>query len=328
MKYPKNKIEMVKIMRTIRKVLCAIVATVAAVVSANAVTTIKDTVTIADGFVIPISIMIPDGQGPFPVYFNVHGGGWLGGTKTEVPAASLAPAASEMCDNLGIVMVGLGYRCMDQNGNFDKAMADVMESYQWVKERAKRFKCDFSNVGFSGGSAGTPISALAAQLIPECSVYVGINGIYDFTALSERTFANANNNKRAKFEKERAVRYKLYTPEEKHKASAIFFLKENPPASLFIHGDADKTIEYTQSVNFAKAINKQGGEAFVVIHPQVGHAFYKIWNPDLYRKSTEAVMEHLIKYFKLQNPNREGVKKAVEKSLSTTKNKKKVTKGA
>ena len=143
----------------------------------NAATIIKDTVKIADGFVIPISIMVPDGEGPFPVYFNVHGGGWLGGTKTQVPNASFAPAAAEMCDNLGIVMVGMGYRCMDQNGDFDKAMDDVMDSYKWLKKRAKQFKCDFKKVGFAGGSAGTPISALAAQLIPECSVYVGINGI-------------------------------------------------------------------------------------------------------------------------------------------------------
>ncbi len=289
----------------------------------NAATIIKDTVKIADGFVIPISIMVPDGEGPFPVYFNVHGGGWLGGTKTQVPNASFAPAAAEMCDNLGIVMVGMGYRCMDQNGDFDKAMDDVMDSYKWLKKRAKQFKCDFKKVGFAGGSAGTPISALAAQLIPECSVYVGINGIYDFTAVSDRKFANANVNKRAKFEKERAIKYKLYTPEEQRRASAIFFLKKNPPASLFIHGDADKTIEYTQSLNFAKAIKEYGGTASVMIHPNTGHAFYKVWNPDLYRKSTDAVMEHLIKYFNIKNANKEGVRKAVEKTLRDVKGKSK-----
>ncbi len=303
------------------KMLCAVFAVLSSVTVVNASTIIKDTVKIADGFVIPINIMVPDAKGPFPVYFNVHGGGWLGGTRTEVPNASMAPAAAEMCDNLGIVMVGIGYRCMDQNGDFDKAMDDVMDSYKWVKERANRFKCDFSKVGFTGGSAGTPLSALAAQLIPECSVYVGINGIYDFTALSDRTFANAEVNKRAKFEKERAIKYKLYTPKEQRRASAIFFLKKNPPASLFIHGDADKTIEYTQSVNFAKAINEHGGTAFVLIHPNTGHAFYKIWNPDLYRKSTEAVMEHLVKYFNIKNANKDGVRKAVEKTLEKTKGK-------
>ena len=290
-------------------------------VELNAAKTIKDIVKVVDGFEIPITIMVPDGDGPFPVYFNVHGGGWLGGTKTKVPNASMAPAAAEMCDNLGIVMVGLGYRCLDQNGDFDKAMDDVMDSYKWVKKRAKKFKCDFKKVAFGGGSAGTPISALAAQWIPECNVYIGINGLYDFTAISNRTFANAQVDKRAKFEKERAIKYKFYTPEEQRRASAIFFLKKNPPASLFIHGDADKTIEYTQSVNFAKAIKEHGGEAFVLIHPNTGHAFYKIWNPDLYRKSTEAVLEHLIKFFDIKNPNREGVRKAVEKNLERTKGK-------
>lgn len=310
-------------MKQISKFLCTAFLIVVGCMSAQASTIIKDTVKVVDGFVIPITIMIPDGDGPFPVYFNVHGGGWLGGTKTEVPNASLPPAAAEMCDNLGIVMVGCGYRCMDQNGDFDKAMKDVMDSYKWVKKRAKRFKCNFKKVGFTGGSAGAPISALAAQWIPECSVYVGINGIYDFTAVSDRNFANANVSKRAKFEKERAIKYKLYTPEEQRRASAIFFLKKNPPASLFIHGDADKTIEYTQSVNFAKAINEHGGIASVLIYPNTGHAFYKIWNPELYRKSTEAVMEHLVKYFNLKNANKEGVRKAVEKTLEKAEGKSK-----
>ncbi len=289
----------------------------------NAATIIKDIVKVADGFEIPISIMVPDGDGPFPVYFNVHGGGWLGGTKTKVPNASLGAAAAEMCDNLGIVMVGLAYRCMDQNGDFDKAMEDVMDSYKWVKERAKQFKCDFNKVGFGGGSAGTPISALAAQWIPECSVYVGINGIYDFTAVPRNRYENADENKRAKFEKERAIKYKLYTPEEQRRASAIFFLKKNPPASLFIHGDADKTIDYKQSVNFAKAINEHGGTASVLIHPNAGHAFYKIWNADLYRKSSNAVMEHFVKYFNIKNANKEGFRKAIEKTLRDAKGKSK-----
>lgn len=277
----------------------------------NAATTIKDTVKVADGFVIPISIMVPDGDGPFPVYFNVHGGGWLGGTKTQVPNASFAPAATEMCDNLGIVMVGLGYRCMDQNGDFDKAMDDVMDSYEWVKKRAKQFKCDFRKVGFTGGSAGTPISALAAQLIPECSVYVGINGIYDFTVVSERSFANADVNKRVKFERERAIKYKLYTPEEQRRASAIFFLKKNPPASLFIHGDADKTIEYTQSLNFAKAIKEHGGTASVVVHPNTGHAFIRFGTPIFIAQALMRLWNILLSISTL----RMLIKKALEKLL-------------
>ena len=308
-------------MKLISKTFCTVFLALVCSVNINAFTIIKDTVKVVDGFIIPITVMVPDAEGRFPVYFNVHGGGWLGGTKTQVPNASLPPAAAEMCDNLGIVMVGLGYRCMDQNGDFDKAMDDVMDSYRWVKERASRFKCDFKKVGFTGGSAGTPISALAAQWIPECSVYVGINGIYDFTAVSNRTFANAEVNKRAKFEKERAIKYKLYTPEEQHRASAIFFLKKNPPASLLIHGDADKTIEYTQSVNFANAIKEHGGTASALIHPGVGHAFYKIWNPDLYRKSTEAVMEHLVRYFDIKNADKNGVRKAVEMTLERAKGK-------
>lgn len=43
-----------------------------------------DVVMTVEGIEIPILNITPsEGKGPFPVVYNVHGGGWNGGTKTK-----------------------------------------------------------------------------------------------------------------------------------------------------------------------------------------------------------------------------------------------------
>jgi hypothetical protein len=52
-----------------------------------------------NGTDIPIKVLTPDkGSGPFPVIYHVHGGGWNGGTQTEVPPAGLPPESVFFAD--------------------------------------------------------------------------------------------------------------------------------------------------------------------------------------------------------------------------------------
>jgi acetyl esterase/lipase len=54
---------------------------------------------VVKGISIPIKIMMPSqGKGLFPVVYDVHGGGWNGGTATEVPPPSLPPDSKILCD--------------------------------------------------------------------------------------------------------------------------------------------------------------------------------------------------------------------------------------
>lgn len=83
----------------------------------------RDIALTVNGMEIPILIITPkSGKGPFPVVYHVHGGGWNGGTETVVPPASVPPEAKFLSDELGIVYVGLAYRCKVQKGTFKLAM--------------------------------------------------------------------------------------------------------------------------------------------------------------------------------------------------------------
>ena len=92
----------------------------------------RDVVMTVNGIEIPILIVTPSsGKGPFPVVYHVRGGGWNGGTETVVPPASVPPEAKFLSDELGIVYVGLAYRCKVQHGTFQLAMDDLRASIQW-----------------------------------------------------------------------------------------------------------------------------------------------------------------------------------------------------
>ncbi|SDS58786.1 Por secretion system C-terminal sorting domain-containing protein [Polaribacter sp. KT25b] len=193
-----------------------------------------------------------------PVHFWVHGGGWSGGTP-EASAGSYSPHGEYLAENLGIATLGIGYRCSGSSGTFSLAMEDIAAAYQWALDNADTYNFDMTKVFFSGGSAGTPLAALASQQLPNVIGFIGFNGIYDFVN-DAGDFGVGN-------------WYKQNVPSETAN-SPIFNLRTPPPATIMMHGDADTTISYTQSTLFADAINANGGQAEAVIYPGEVHAFF------------------------------------------------------
>jgi len=157
--------------------------------------TIEDVATKAGEYNIPIKICVPDqSNGKLPVMFFVHGGGWNGGDDKEVPEAQIPADCDFLCDQMGIIYVGLAYRCKGNKGTFHLALQDLEASIKWFEERADKFNADLSRIGFSGGSAGTTLSAVLAQRYPNCKVYIGREGMYNvldlyFVQFSQYTVA-------------------------------------------------------------------------------------------------------------------------------------------
>ena len=85
-----------------------------------------------DGYDIPIRIKLPKKTtGKNPVYFFVHGGGWNGGDAKNVPPARLHNDVNYLADQLGVIYVGLAYRCKGNYATFSDAIEDLEASVQW-----------------------------------------------------------------------------------------------------------------------------------------------------------------------------------------------------
>lgn len=214
---------------------------------------------------IPLEISIPKSKDtsislePTPVVFWVHGGAWTGGTLEE-SYPSQGTFSNYLVQNAGVAVVGVAYRCKGSLGNFTEAMEDVESAVQWVRDNAEAYNIDVNKMGFAGGSAGGPLSALQAQRTPEALLYVGFNGIFDFTLDDNSSFGGGNN-------------YGQRNPDAAYN-SASKNIRENPPYTLLLHGSEDTTIDPLQSEKFGESIVAEGGIADVKIYDGEVHSFF------------------------------------------------------
>jgi len=280
---------------------------VLAVLSASASQETNAIARVVKGISIPIKIMTPSqGKGPFPVVFNVHGGGWNGGTATEVPPPSLPPDSKILCDKLGIIYVGLAYRCKAE-GTFQDAMEDLSASIAWFEARADQFHADTNRIGLTGGSAGTPLSALLAEEMPACKTYVGLFGVYDFLNNTNSLFPDA----------EASKIYGLETPEAKRAGSAYYNLRAHPPATLLFHGAHDILINPQQSVRFGDKLKAQGAVVEVTIYPNANHGYYSPRNPEEFKDSTLKIAKLYSQYLTQTPFDSAGLATELDKMLAS-----------
>lgn len=227
------------------------------------------TITLPDGKSLDLDMRIvrPKTGGPFPVVFYVHGGAWATGSKAQFTHESYVLA------DHGIAGVRMEYRWKSQGGVFTNVIGDVLDAIDFVRQRKDKLNLDFTRVGLAGGSAGGHLSAIAAQLTPECICYDGFNGLYDALDRNEGRFGGGD--------------YTGTTDEEKKRASAIYLIKTPPPDTFLYHGTADTTIDIKQSYRFAEAIRNKGGKAEVLAYEGVGHGFF---NKDPYETATTGAL--------------------------------------
>ena len=97
---------------------------------------------------VPVRIYWPSGNGPFPVVFYVHGGGWvIANLDTyDTSARALTNAAQA-------IVVSTHYRQAPEH-KFPAAHDDVYAVYRWTAENVKSLNGDPSRIAVAGESAG------------------------------------------------------------------------------------------------------------------------------------------------------------------------------
>jgi len=278
------------------------------VLTSAAQKTIDTIATKAGGYDIPIRIKLPKNTtGNNPVYFFVHGGGWNGGTPTTVPPARLSTDANYLADQLGIIYVGLAYRCKGNNATFTDAIQDLEASVQWFFENADTFNADLTRIGFGGSSAGSTLAAIMAQKYKNCKLLVGAEGMYNLVEHSEE---------RSTFPSQKARElYGLATEEESEKASAFYNLRKKPPSTLLLNGKEDTLCHYSQTEKFAKQIKKKGGNVKVVLYDNINHTCLNASYPEVLKNSVLEIANLFIEEFQLENTNMNKIEVLLDKRL-------------
>ncbi len=103
-----------------------------------------------------LDVCVPSGKGPFPAALLVHGGGWIGGDRTQAANALVRPLT-----DAGIAWIAVGYRLAPQH-RYPAQVEDVEAAIRWTKANGARFGIDAKRLALVGESAGGHLVAAAA----------------------------------------------------------------------------------------------------------------------------------------------------------------------
>jgi acetyl esterase len=104
-----------------------------------------------------VLLYTPDREGPLPVYFNVHGGGFIKGHPEGDDAF-----CQRVSQELGVLVVNIDYRLAPEYPcPMDKE--DVYDVIQYLHDNPDEFGIDPDRLAVGGHSAGANISAVIAK---------------------------------------------------------------------------------------------------------------------------------------------------------------------
>jgi acetyl esterase/lipase len=218
-----------------------------------------------------------------PVVIQIHGGGWVIGSKEDQGR----PIALQMAAH-GWVCVLPNYR-LSPRGTFPEHIVDLKMVIGWVRQHIADFGGDPSFVAVTGGSAGGHLVALVAlsQNDPDyqpgfeavdTSVQAAVPyyGVYDVT----NELGTRYGRQRLRSLLERMVFKKRYAddPEVFRRASPVLRVAENAPDEIppffVIHGSHDSLVPVAEGRLFVERLRARS-EATVVYAelPGAQHAF-------------------------------------------------------
>jgi len=210
---------------------------------------------------------------PLPTVIFIHGGGWTGGTKEGRDLGGVIPYL-----DMGMNVVNVEYR-LARVAQAPAAVEDCRCALRWVIQHAKEYAIDAARLVVAGESAGGHL-ALTTGLLPasagldrQCpgpdtlkvAAIVNWYGISDVNELLDGPNMKAY-----------AVAWLGSATDREQiakRVSPLTYVRAGAPPVITIHGDADPTVPYTQSVRLHKALADAGVANELVTMPGGKHGF-------------------------------------------------------
>lgn len=236
----------------------------------------------------------PTASKPTPIIFNIHGGGWKNGVKET-------QGGFTTFFKMGYAVANIEYRLTGQ-ATAPAAIEDVRAAILYVVQHAKEYNINPHQIVVMGGSAGGHL-ALMAGLLQNNNVFdgayknvknytiaaiidkYGITNVWDWAYGKLKTSRSATDWLGSKAKD--SVFAKSVSP--------IYYIKKTSPPTLIIHGDADPTVPYEQSVDLKKKFDEVGAKSeFITVPGGLHGKFTKEQNDELFKKMEAFLRSHNI----------------------------------
>jgi acetyl esterase/lipase len=207
-----------------------------------------------------------------PAVVYVHGGAWSGGSRAQFSRHAIAMALR------GYAGLCIEYRLSDK-ASYPGPVQDVNCAVRFLRAFADDLGIDAGRIAVAGGSAGGHLAAMVAttcrmrrlegtgghgDFSSDVQALVGFNPVLDVREMTEVPavvdFLGGS---------PRDVGQEVYED-----ASPICHVSKGTPPTLLLHGTADSTVPYQQSVRFCEAVRKAGGHAELFTAEGAEHGFF------------------------------------------------------
>ncbi|MGZ4690443.1 MAG: alpha/beta hydrolase fold domain-containing protein [Acidimicrobiia bacterium] len=214
-----------------------------------------------------------------PVLFQIHGGAWVIGDKSQQGLPLMLHLASE-----GWVCVAINYR-LSPRATWPEHLIDCKRALAWVREHIAEYGGDPDLICVTGGSAGGHLAAMTALTANEPEYQPGFEsaetsvaacvpfyGVYDFSAIFDGTRASDRGARLL-------ARWVMKaTPESDHaafeRASPVNHLRTDAPPFFVIHGTHDNLAPVGQARTFVERLRAVSHEPVLYAEvPGASHAF-------------------------------------------------------
>lgn len=220
----------------------------------------------------------PPTRAAAPLLVIVHGGSWQHGDKGGATSVSTAFA------NAGYVVADVQYR-LAPAFPFPAAVADVKCLVGRLRERAGELGLDPARVALLGRSAGGQIVLIAAysmgdlSLPPSCDVpQQPVQAVISLYGPTDLVWGHDNPNVPDPIDGTASIEMYLggaprSRPEAYRRSAALSWVDHPIPATLLIHGEADRLVRAEHARRLAAGLAAKRQPAETLLIPMTDHGF-------------------------------------------------------
>ena len=226
----------------------------------------------ADGESLKLNASVPDGTGPFAAVIIVHGGGW---TSDDTPV-NCVPLFAPL-SRAGFAWFAVKYRLAPAH-RWPACVEDVETAIRWVKAHAAEFHVDPARIALLGESSGGQIVQMVAVRAVSADAPARVAALVAFYAPCDNVADSVRRGgPSASMQALLGIGGKLDATAEARlrEVSPLNFVHPHLPPCFLVHGTADQSVPYDQSLQWQARLKAHGIACELVTVPNAPHGMGK-----------------------------------------------------